>query len=546
MKKKIFRNNLLVGILVIVLCAALFVPVLFRHYETQTFDQLDSEARYLAQNMEMAGETCLSGLDTDHRITWIDTDGTVLFDNEADPARMENHRDREEVAQAFETGSGQSSRWSETLLEYELYAALRLSDGTVLRVSCTRSSIIAWLLDLAGPVLGILLLAVGLCALLSYRLARSIVEPVNQIDLNHPVVDETYTELRPLVEQIQEQNRTIRGQMDELKQRQREFSALTENMWEGFLLLDEQMNILSGNATAMEVLNHDPEQKSLDTERDFPPAVAAVEEALTGKRSSTVQEKDGMSWQIIASPVQIHGRVAGVVVLLLDVTEREQRESLRQEFSANVSHELKTPLTSISGFAELLREGMVPPEKVPEFAGDIYKEAQRLISLVDDSIRLSRLDEGAAFERENVDLYALCGEIIAQIAPVARRQQVSVNLKGEQVFVEGVRQILLDMVMNLCDNAIKYNRPGGSVTVQTDRKDGRPFLTVRDTGIGIPYADQGRVFERFYRVDKSHSKEAGGTGLGLSIVRHAAQVHNADISLDSVPGQGTNITVVFN
>ncbi len=545
MKKKIFQNNLLIGILILMLCVVLFVPVLFRHDETQTFEKMEGEAGYLALGLAISGETYLYGLDTDRRVTWIDAEGTVLYDNEADVSLMPDHSDREEVAEAFSQGEGKSARWSETLMEYELYYALRLEDGTVLRLSCTQSSVIALLLSLAGPVLGILLAAVALCGFLSYRLAGRIVTPINQIDLQHPTLDETYVELQPLVEHLREQNRTIRSQIEEMQQRQREFSALTENMCEGFLLLDEQMNILSGNATALTVLDHDPNLSSLKQKSVFPSVVAAVEEALTGVRTETIQEKEGRSWQIIANPVLIHGRAAGAVVLLLDVTEREQREKLRQEFSANVSHELKTPLTSISGFAELISAGLVSPEKVTEFAGDIYQEAQRLIRLVDDSIRLSRLDEGVMLEREDVDLYALCEEILARISPVADRQQVSLNLTGEPVIVEGVRQVLQDMIQNLCDNAVKYNRPYGSVTVQVGKKEDHPFLCVSDTGIGIPYADQGRVFERFYRVDKSHSKEVGGTGLGLSIVRHAAEYHKADLTLKSVPGEGTEIIVVF-
>ncbi len=545
MKKKIFRNNLLIGILILLLCVVLFVPFLFRHDETQAFDRLKGEARYLACGVDLSGETYLNGLDTQDRITWIDADGTVLYDNEADAYKMPDHSGREEVADAFAQGEGQSIRWSETLLEYELYYALRLADGTVMRLSCTRDSVLSLLLTLAGPMLGILLAAAGLCALLSYRLAGRIVTPINQINLQHPTIDETYAELRPLVTRLQEQNLTIRDQMEELKKRQREFSALTENMCEGFLLVDDQMQILSGNATAYFVLDHDPADGSLKQEAGFPPVISAVEEALTGIRTETIREKDGRSWQIIANPVLIHGRTLGAVVLLLDVTEREQRESLRQEFSANISHELKTPLTSISGFAELICEGLVPPEKVQEFAGDIYQEARRLIDLVDDSIRLSRLDEGVMLERETVDLYALCEEVVARTAPTAERQSVSVSLEGEPVFVEGVRQILQDMITNLCDNAVKYNRPSGSVTVRVGEKDNRPYISVSDTGIGIPYAEQDRVFERFYRVDKSHSKEVGGTGLGLSIVRHAAEYHNADLSLESVPGKGTRITVTF-
>ncbi len=545
MKGKIFRNNLLVGILVMVLCAALFVGVLFRHYENEALDQLGTELQYIAHGMELSGESYLESLKTADRITWISPDGTVLFDNEADPEEMPNHLDREEVALALESGEGQSARWSETLLEFDLYSALRLEDGTVVRISCTQSSVAALLLTLIWPVLIILLIAAALCAALSYRLAKWIVEPINRIDLDHPAEEGIYSELHPLVDRIKEQNRTIQKQMEELTRKQREFSALTENMCEGFLLLDEHMNVVSGNAAAYRVTGDEKNLKYLRRNRISPPVISAIEEALTGVRAETIQKIGDSSWQVIASPIMVHGQVAGAAVLLMDVTEREQREQLRQEFSANVSHELKTPLTSISGFAELMSKGLVSPEKVAEFSGDIYRESQRLMGLVDDILRLSRMEEGAHQQTETVDLYDLCEEVIVSLKAAAERGEVSVSLTGEHVCMTGVRQILRDMIFNLCENAVKYNQPGGTVTVETESAGNRITLSVSDTGIGIPYADQGRVFERFYRVDRSHSREVEGTGLGLSIVKHAVQYHHGNLSLTSAPGKGTKITVVF-
>ncbi len=545
MKGKIFRNNLLVGILIMVLCALLFAFVLFRYYEDRAFDQLDAEAAAIAAGTELSGETYLDALSGPDRVTWVDTDGTVLFDSEADPAEMQNHLDREEIAEAMEKGQGESSRWSETLLEYNLYSALRLDDGTVVRVSCTQSSVLALLLQLVWPVLIILAVAILLCVLLSYRLARQIVKPINEIDLDHPMVDRKYSELRPLVDRIREQNRTIRGQMEELTRKQQEFSALTDNMCEGFLLLDDDMHVLSGNAAALRVLGRDRDLQDLRRDCVFPAAVTAAEEALTGSRSEAVQELEDGVWQIIADPIEINDQVAGAAMLLVDVTEREQRERLRREFSANVSHELKTPLTSISGFAELISQGMVSQEKTQEFAGDIYREARRLLGLVDDIIRLSRLDEGAVFETETVDLYDLCAEFVADLAPAADSRNVTISQKGDHVSVTGARQLLGDLVFNLLDNAVQYNRDGGSVTVETGTAEGRPFITVSDTGAGIPYGEQSRVFERFYRGDKSRSRQGGGTGLGLSIVKHAAQYHHADVALSSVPDEGTTVTVTF-
>ena len=548
MRKKIFQNYLLVEVLVLVLCCGLFLGVLFQHYEKQAFSQLRTEANYIAHGMELSGESYLSTLQSDARVTWVDSDGTVRYDSAADPVVMQNHLNRKEIAEALQNGEGDGSHFSETLMERTLYYAVRLDDGTVLRVSCTQKTVMAMLLMMMPPLLGVAAAVLLVCMLMAFRLARHIVDPINRIDLDHPVIEETYGELEPLVKRIQEQNRTIRRQMDELSQRQREFSALTDNMSEGFLLVDYKTNVLSANHSALRMLGDGKAEEITNLRRDncLPQVLTTVEAALAGVRTETVQEIEGISWQIIANPVVSSGQVAGVAVLLMDVTEREQREKLRQEFSANVSHELKTPLTSITGFAELMKEGMVTGEKVKEFAGDIYREARRLIDLVNDIIRLSRLDENSKlFETEQVDLYDLCDEIIANLQNVAERQNVTFSLSGEHVTINGVWQILNEMVYNLCDNAIKYNRPGGTVSVSVHRDGGSIRLTVRDTGIGIPYADQPRVFERFYRVDKSHSKEVGGTGLGLSIVKHGAQYHNARLELESEPGKGTSISVVF-
>lgn len=548
MRKKIFQNYLLVEVLVLVLCCGLFLGVLFQHYEKQAFSQLRTEANYIAHGMELSGESYLNTLQSDARVTWVDSDGTVRYDSAADPVVMQNHLNRKEIAEALQNGEGDGSHFSETLMERTLYYAVRLDDGTVLRVSCTQKTVMAMLLMMMPPLLGVAAAVLLVCMLMAFRLARHIVDPINRIDLDHPVVEETYGELEPLVKRIQEQNRTIRRQMDELSQRQREFSALTDNMSEGFLLVDYKTNVLSANHSALRMLGDGKAEEITNLRRDncLPQVLTTVEAALAGVRTETVQEIEGISWQIIANPVVSSGQVAGVAVLLMDVTEREQREKLRQEFSANVSHELKTPLTSITGFAELMKEGMVTGEKVKEFAGDIYREARRLIDLVNDIIRLSRLDENSKlFETEQVDLYDLCDEIIANLQNVAERQNVTFTLSGEHVTINGVWQILNEMVYNLCDNAIKYNRPGGTVDVSVHRDGGSIRLTVRDTGIGIPYADQPRVFERFYRVDKSHSKEVGGTGLGLSIVKHGAQYHNARLELESEPGKGTSISVVF-
>lgn len=545
MKRKIFQNHLLVGVLVLVLCCGLFIGVFFRQFERQAFDQLKVETGYIVHGIELSGADYLDTLSSEERVTWVDAGGNVLYDSYADASAMGNHLNREEIAQALEQGYGQSTRYSETVLERNLYYAQRLSDGTIIRVSCTQGTVVAMLLMLSWPIVFVALAALIVCTLLAYRLSRDIVKPINQIDLDYPRADETYPELAPLVDRIREQNRTIRKQMDELSQRQQEFSAITEHMSEGFFLVDHQMSILSANPSALRLLGGET-IRNLTRDGCIPQVLSAVQSALAGVPSDTVQEISGRSWNLIADPVVSSGQVVGVVVMLVDVTEREQRERLRREFSANVSHELKTPLTSISGFAELMQAEMVPMEMVKEFAGDIYRESQRLIELVNDIIRLSKLDSNSPlYEEEQVDLYELSDEILANLRPIADKNGITLTLTGEHMVLMGVWQILNEMVYNLCDNAIKYNRPNGSVAVEIGRKNGQIFLTVRDTGIGIPYADQDRVFERFFRVDKSHSKAVGGTGLGLSIVKHGAQYHNARVELNSEPGKGTEISVIF-
>jgi two-component system, OmpR family, phosphate regulon sensor histidine kinase PhoR len=548
MRKKIFLYDLLLGLLVAVLCCGLFLGVLYQRYEKQTLRQLTVEADYIAHGMELVGTDYLNTLTSDDRVTWVDTDGSVLYDSAADAATMSNHANRTEIAEAMEDGQGHSSHYSETLLVRTIYYAQRLSDGTVLRVSCNQSSVMALLLGAWYPIVGVLAAVLLLCVLMAFRMVHQIVNPINQIDLDHPSADQTYTELTPLVSRLQQQNQTIRQQMDVLSRQQREFAALTDNMSEGFLLVDNRTDVLSINHSALRFLGVGEEKDLKNLRRDQCPeqVVSAVEAALAGLRTETVQEIDGVSWQIIANPVVSNGQVAGVAILVMDITEKRQREQLRQEFSANVSHELKTPLTSISGFAELMKEGMVPQEMVKEFAGDIYRESQRLIELVNDIIRLSRLDESNRVEElDCVDLYDLSDEILANLRPVAERQKVTMTLEGEHAKVQGVWQILNEMVYNLCDNAIKYNRPGGELHVKVEQRRSEARITVSDNGIGIPYADQNRVFERFYRVDKSHSKEVGGTGLGLSIVKHGAQFHNARVELQSEPGNGTAITIIF-
>ena len=548
MTGKILRISYLVAISALLASALLFFGVMYRDYEDGAFARLRAEAAAIAQGLGAVGSDYFDSFAPDDRVTWIAANGTVLYDSAAPAQLLESHADREEIDQALQTGEAQTSRYSKTLLQRTFYYAKLLEGGTVLRVSCTQNSLPAMILMLLTPFLWVATLVLILCGVLSYRLARQITKPLNAINPDNPAPLPSYPELTPLFDKLREQNRTIGKQMNELQLRQREFTAITENMREGFLLVDCKMHVLSSNHSALEVLGgrelkpgcllYDAEcsQEIFD----------AVDTALSGSHAELLLTIDETSWQVLANPVVASGQVAGAVVLFMDITEREQRERLRREFSANVSHELKTPLTSISGFAELMKEGLVPPEKIPEFSGDIYKESLRLIGLVNDIIQLSRLDENSTqFQRAPVDLYDLCAQSIERLSPVAARQSVTLALTGEHAEIEGVEQLLKEMIYNLLDNAIKYNVPGGSVTASVRKSTGRTILSVSDTGIGIPYAHQPRVFERFYRVDKSHSKEVGGTGLGLSIVRHAAQYHGARLELKSQPGKGTTITVTF-
>lgn len=548
MTGKILRISYLVAISALLASALLFFGVMYRDYEDGAFARLRAEAAAIAQGLGAAGSDYFDSFAPDDRVTWIAANGTVLYDSAAPAQLLESHAGREEIDQALQTGEAQTSRYSKTLLQRTFYYAKLLEGGTVLRVSCTQNSLPAMILMLLTPFLWVATLVLILCGVLSYRLARQITKPLNAINPDNPAPLPSYPELTPLFDKLREQNRTIGKQMNELQLRQREFTAITENMREGFLLVDCKMHVLSSNHSALEVLGR----------RELKPGCLlydaecrqeifdAVDTALSGSHAELLLTIDETSWQVLANPVVASGQVAGAVVLFMDVTEREQRERLRREFSANVSHELKTPLTSISGFAELMKEGLVPPEKIPEFSGDIYKESLRLIGLVNDIIQLSRLDENSTqFQRAPVDLYDLCAQSIERLSTVAARQSVTLELTGEHAEIMGVEHLLKEMIYNLLDNAIKYNVPGGSVTASVRKSAGRTILSVADTGIGIPYAHQPRVFERFYRVDKSHSKEVGGTGLGLSIVRHAAQYHGARLELKSQPGKGTTITVTF-
>lgn len=553
MTKRIFTAIVLVTVVILLLSSALISVVLYEDLETQFFNELKSEAHTIAVALEsgLPAEGYLPALEparvTDLRVTWVAASGEVLYDSDADETTMENHLAREEIAEALQNGYGDSTRNSATISKKTIYYACRLSDGTVLRVSGTQDSVFGILFNILKPMAWVLLAAVGLALVLSYRVSKRVVRPLNELDLEHPQKVETYDELTPLLEKISAQNRQIRAQMEQLRRSQEEFAAVTGHMSEGLLVIDAKMRLLFCNEAAKRLLHiGQAETQSLLTVNRSAPFREAAEEALQGKHAQESVTLDGRIYQLMANPAYDGETLTGAVLLLLDVTEREDRERLRREFTANVSHELRTPLTSISGFAELIREGLAKQEDIPRFADRICKESQRLLALIEDILRLSQLDEGGTTEEKTPQkLDELAVSVVQQLAPVAKEKGISITVDTVPCEVMGVRRVLEELIYNLCDNAVKYNRPKGSVKVTAKPIDGVPTLIVADTGIGIPEAEQERVFERFYRVDKSHSKAIGGTGLGLSIVKHAAAFHNAEIKMQSELGKGTEIRLRF-
>ena len=540
MTRKIFQSIIAVVISVLLLSLALITGVLYNHFETTMLDQLRTTAQFAEQGVEQEGMAYFDSLHAQNcRVTWIAADGTVKYDNRSNPKTMENHADRQEVREAMENDSGTSVRRSSTLSEHTMYYAKRLSDGTVLRLSMSQRSVLFLMGGMLSPLVFIFLAACLLAGVLSYRVSKKIVKPLSEIDLKHPEQVETYDELSPFLQRIAAQNREIDARMAEIRKQQQEFSMITENMSEGLFVVDRNYQILSYNKSAMQIFGMDPRQEhenllAVNRSEGFR---NAVDSALKGRHTQENLELNGRVYQIIANAVcqpDFAEDMVGAVILVLDVTEKEAQEQYRREFTANVSHELKTPLTSISGIAEIIRNGIVKPEDIPHFAGKIYDESQRLITLIGDIIKLSRLDENQVpMERETVDMLEMARDVVQQLSSVARKNGVTLVANGTHGQVQGVRQVLGEMVYNLCENAVKYNRAGGRVWVDVQQVADHVVLRVKDTGIGIPAAEQGRIFERFYRVDKSHSKAVGGTGLGLSIVKHGAALHHATISVSS-------------
>ena len=548
MTKKIFRSIFLVAVIVFLACTSIIMAVMYGYFSTVQQAKLKDQTDLIVRGEALDGAAYFEGMNPDgYRVTWIDHDGSVLYDSEASADTMENHKDREEVREAFDNGIGESSRYSSTLSTKTLYRAVLLNDGTVVRVSVTQYTVLSLLLGMVQPIFAVFIVCIIISFLLAHNVAKRIVEPLNVVDLDHPLENDVYDELSPLLVKIDRQQRRIADQKAVLQRQQEEFALVTDHMNEGLILLNEKAEVLSINRAAMGLFNVGKESIGCDfltVDRSIA-LQNTVKAALQGKHGEVLLTRNGRKYQMNASAILRDGAISGAVLLFFDVTDAADAEQQRREFTANVSHELKSPLQSIMGSAELLENGLVKAEDVPRFVGHIRSEAARLVVLIDDIIRLSQLDEGDELTAESVDLLALAQDTAASLADKAEKNGITLKVRGEPLTYRGVRRLLSEILFNLCDNAIKYNRPNGSVTVTVAKEEKGIALSVADTGIGIPPEHLNRIFERFYRVDKSHSKETGGTGLGLSIVKHAAQYHGATVEVQSKEREGTKFTIHF-
>ena len=549
MTSKIFKSILSVAIAVLLASLVVITGMLYQYFGTMQESQLKDELSLAASATEQLGQSYLSQLDSDrYRLTWVDADGMVIFDTHADSATMDNHENREEIKEALLTGTGSSVRQSSTLTEQTIYEAVRLEDGSVLRISVSRATAFVLVIGMFQPILMVLFFAAGLSAWLARRMAKRVVEPLNNLNLDQPMENEAYEELSPLLHRIHTQHIEIEQQMQELQHKRDEFNQITDNMKEALVLLDHSGRILSINPAAKNLY----EIASVTIGEDFLTLERkqfmreALEQAKVQGHAEFRAQKNGRDYQFDVNRIDSDGNTRGMVILAYDITEQVNAEKHRQAFTANVSHELKTPLQAIIGSAELMENGIVKTDDLPRFVGHIRKEASRLLYLIDDIIRLSQLDEGAEMDQEDVPLKQLAEDVCETLTDAAKLKDVTLEVTGEDVVMHGVRRLLYEILYNLCDNAIKYNRAGGSVMVSVSQKTNEICVSVKDTGIGIPPEHQDKIFERFYRVDKSHSKQSGGTGLGLSIVKHAVQYHHGKIVLASQVNVGTTITVLFD
>ena len=548
MTNKIFRS--IVSVAMVVLVASLFIAssFLYDYFNRSQVNQLKEELTLVAENVDKVGTEYFENFDSSiFRFTLVSSDGSVLYDSQAKAGEMENHLEREEISEALKDGSGSSARYSSTLTERTFYEATRLENGNVLRISVSQITVGALILGMLPAICAIILISVVVALIMSHKMATAIVKPLNKLDLENPTEIETYEELTPILTKINKQHKQITRQMQDLRRMSDEFEQITNSMNEGLVLLDDKGTTLSINTAAKKLFGVDSDvvgRNFLTVDRSADMR-HAIEKALKGKHGEFREERNGNEYQFVVNRTESEGKTVGVVILCFDVTETAFAERNRKEFTANVSHELKTPLQSIIGSAELLENGLVKPEDTERFVGNIKKEASRLVALINDIIRLSQLDEDSEPATESVDLYELSKEVIEVLSVSAAKRQVNLELEGESCIIKGIRRYLYEIIYNLCDNAIRYNKENGKVIIDVSQKDGNTVLSVTDTGIGVPAEHQSRIFERFYRVDKSHSKETGGTGLGLSIVKHAVAFHGGKIKLESKVNEGTTITVTL-
>ena len=550
MTKKIFRSIFAVALTVFLCSVVVIMGALYGYYSSNQMKLLGSQVELASQGVELAGVDYLKSLSADdYRVTLIDSDGSVEFDSAADSAQMENHLERKEIKDALKNGEGQATRYSSTLMERQLYSAKRLSDGRVLRLSCSQYTWWTLFVGMLEPVVAVFFAAVGLSLFLAFRLSKRIVEPLNKMDFDGENPPEGYyEELSPLVSRIESQKEELKYKEAELKRRKDEFNAATKKMTEGLVLLNEKGKILSINDSASKLLSISSYCVGKDIlllNNSFE-MQELIGKAKEGRHCELIVPLDDADYEVTASPVMTDGKVTAIALLIVDITEREKAEQMRREFTANVSHELKTPLQTISGCAELMQNGLIKPEDVEKFGERIYSESKRMITLVEDIIGLSRLDDGTVdTNKEPVNVKETVSTVIDILKDSAQRKNVTVSLSGDDVTINTVKRLLSEVVYNLCDNAVKYNKDGGRVDITIKEQPDFVSVTVADTGIGIPGSAINRVFERFYRVDKSHSKEVGGTGLGLSIVKHAVKLLGGDVSLESEENKGTSVTVTL-
>ena len=548
MTKKIFRSIFTVALVVVLASIGIATSFLYDYFNKSQVSQLKAELSLVAATVNDVGVEYFENFDSSvFRFTVVDTDGTVLYDTQVKPSEMENHADREEIAEAFKEGTGSSARNSSTLTEKTFYEAVRLENGDVLRISVSQLTMGALIIGMFPAIAAIILIAALVAGILSHAMAKKVTEPLMKLDLEHPSENCTYEELTPILTKVHRQHKQIKMQMEALHRKTDEFEQIISSMNEGLVLLDEHGMVISMNTAAKKIFAVKKDVKGSDfllVDRTSKMS-KAIWSALEGNHSEYTEERNGNEYQFTVNAIESDGRILGTVILVFDISDRAFAERNRQEFTANVTHELKTPLQSIIGSAELLENGLVKPEDTARFVGNIRKEATRLVSLINDIIRLSQLDENHEPATETVELTEVAKEVVEILTVSAAKRNIELIIEGETQIIFGVRRYIYEIIYNLCDNAIRYNVDGGKVSIEISKDNGRAVVSVKDTGIGIPSEHQSRIFERFYRVDKSHSKETGGTGLGLSIVKHAVQFHNGKITLDSEIGKGTTVNIIF-